>query len=66
MKTEWLRLIEACRRAQRSQNVLYRLGLTGQIRTRRGPDGRLEFRGEDVDQLARERARELEQRAVPV
>jgi predicted site-specific integrase-resolvase len=55
MKAQWLRLVEACRRGRRSQNVLYRLGVTGQIRTRCGPDGRLEFHAEDVDRLPRER-----------
>lgn len=50
---EWLRIVQACRVAQRSQNVLYRLGVTGRVRTRRGLDGRLEFLEEDLMRIAR-------------
>ncbi len=53
--TEWLRIVEACRRARCSPNVLYRIGLIGEVRTRRGADGRLEFLAEDLERLARER-----------
>jgi len=55
MTTKWLRLVEACRRAQRTQNVMYRLGVLGQIRTRVNAEGRLEFSAEDIDRVRRER-----------
>jgi len=59
MDRNWLRLIEACRRSKRSQNQLYRLAALGRVRTRRASDGRLEFRGDDLDRISQQQTAEV-------
>lgn len=59
MDQNWLRLIEACRRSKRSQNQLYRLAALGQVRTRRAADGRLEFKGADLDRISQQQTAEV-------
>ena len=60
-----LSLPEACQRLALSWPQVWRLVLTGGLPARK-VGNRWVVERRDVDQLARERARELEQRAVPV
>lgn len=48
----WLRIIEACRTARLSPTVLYRRAVIGEVQTRRGDGGRLEFLVADLRRLA--------------
>jgi len=58
--TQWMRIVEAGILAQRTPNVLYRLAMMGEVATRRGEAGRLEFRVSDLEQLRRKGARRRE------
>ena len=55
---EWTRLVSATIRSRKSANTLYRLAAVGEVRTRQGGDGRLEFAVEDLDRVAHERGGE--------
>jgi hypothetical protein len=52
MDTAWLHLGDACRRARKTQNQLYRLAALEKIRTRTDTNGRVEFWARDLDRLA--------------
>ena len=51
MEEKWLGLGEACRTARRTQNQLYRLAAIGVVRTKSGPQGRVEFLLADLHRL---------------